>query len=289
MNTKQITRGAMMCAIYGLLLFFNQQSGLTIETSANWLFAFPVLIFTCMYGNYAGGIVAIAMVLMTFLFGGFTTWFYSWSAILIGYLYGSGLFHKRSHMSNFLLTSILSIVSCALIIYLWAGIFGYDIHSDFKDILAFFPMIHLRVVVFLFVIVMGLMQALAIHLIALMICIRLKLEIEPLKPVTKMFPPRWFGIVSLGMCILYVLNQNMLHLSLDITDLIQVITIIDLLVLDYFGVLYFLNKVIQKSQRRLAFFAIFGAFIPIVNFIWVIAGLLDCLLGLRAQALDSRE
>ena len=87
MNTKQITRGAMMCAIYGLLLFLNQQTALTIETSANWLFAFPVLSYTSMYGNYGGGIVSIAMILMTFLFGGFTAWFYSCTAILIGYLY----------------------------------------------------------------------------------------------------------------------------------------------------------------------------------------------------------
>lgn len=290
MDTKQITRGAMMCAIYGLLLFLNQQTALTIETSANWLFAFPILIYTSMYGNYGGGIVSLAMILMTFLFGGFTTWFYSWSAILIGYLYGSGVYHKRSHMSNFLLTAILSIIATALIIYLWAGIFGYDVNTDFKDIVALFPTIHLRVLVFLFVIVLGTMEALAIHMVGLMICMRLKIDMVPIKPITKMLAPRWFGILSILMCVLYLFSQNVLHLSVDITDLLQVLAILDLMVLDYFGVLYFMNKVIQKSQRKWAFFAIIGAFIPIVNGIWVVAGLLDCLCGLRArQQLDSRE
>lgn len=290
MNTKQITRGAMMCAIYGLLLFLNQQTALTIETSANWLFAFPVLIYTSMYGNYGGGIVSIAMILMTFLFGGFTTWFYSWSAILIGYLYGSGVYHKRSHMSNFLLTAILSIFASALIIYLWAGIFGYNVHTDFQEIVALFPQVHLRVIVFLFVIVLGTMQALAIHMVGLMICLRLKINMVSIKPITKMLPPRWFGYLSIVMCALFLFSQNVLHLSVDITDLLQVIVILDLMVLDYFGVLYFMNKVIQKSHRNWAFFAIIGAFIPFVNVVWVAAGLLDCLFGLRARhQLDSRE
>ena len=45
-KTKQITTGAMVCAIYGALLFLNQQSALMIESSASWIFAFPVLIYT---------------------------------------------------------------------------------------------------------------------------------------------------------------------------------------------------------------------------------------------------
>ena len=49
-KTKQITKGAMVCAIYGALLFLNQQSALMIESSASWIFAFPVLIYTAMNG-----------------------------------------------------------------------------------------------------------------------------------------------------------------------------------------------------------------------------------------------
>ena len=40
-KTKQITKGAMVCAIYGALLFLNQQSALMIESSASWIFCFP--------------------------------------------------------------------------------------------------------------------------------------------------------------------------------------------------------------------------------------------------------
>ena len=53
-KTKQITKGAMVCAIYGALLFLNQQSALMIESSASWNFAFPLLIYTAMNGLKMG-------------------------------------------------------------------------------------------------------------------------------------------------------------------------------------------------------------------------------------------
>lgn len=84
-KTKQITKGAMVCAIYGALLFLNQQSALMIESSASWIFAFPVLIYTAMSGVKMGALVTVCMGLMTMFFGGFTTWFYSWTSLLIGF------------------------------------------------------------------------------------------------------------------------------------------------------------------------------------------------------------
>ena len=153
----------MVCALYGILLFINQQTALTIESSMNWIFTFPVLIYTGMYGSNMGGIVAVAMAMMTFLFGGFTTWFYSWTSILIGFIYGIGLYKRWGHVLNFSICAILSVISSALIIYLWAGIFGYDLATEFADILAIAPWIHLQVLVFVFVILLGILQAFCSH------------------------------------------------------------------------------------------------------------------------------
>ena len=82
METKHITRGAMATALYAILLLLNQQTALTIELSAPWLFAFPILIYTAMHGRSISGVVAISMALMTFLFVSFTTWFYLWMGSL---------------------------------------------------------------------------------------------------------------------------------------------------------------------------------------------------------------
>lgn len=284
MKTKELTRGAMVCAIYGVLLFLNQQTALTIETSMNWVFAFPILIFTSMYGASIGSVVAIAMVLMTFLFGGFTTWFYSWTAILIGFIYGIGVKSKWKHTTNFAITAILSIGSAALIIYLWAGIFGYDLATEFASIMAFMPSIHLRVLVFIFVLLLGILQAFCIHMIALMVGLRMNIEMRPLGNIRDFRSPRWVGLVSVVVLVAYFLLQNMVNSNTK--DIIQIITIMDMMVLDFFGVIYFMNRSIAQSSRNKTFIAIIGCFIPVINMIWVGAGLMDCLFQLRTKMKD---
>ena len=180
MKTNQITRGAMVCAIYGVLLFLNQQTGLMIEASASWLFVFPVLIYTAMSGPKSGAIVGVAMALMTFLLGGFTTWFYSWTSLITGYVYGLGLFYQWRNMTNFLICLVFSVLSNVCTVVVWSYLFGYDLVSEFESFRAIIPFIDIGVFIILFVAFLSLLQALCIHLVSLMICIRMHLPYRPL-------------------------------------------------------------------------------------------------------------
>ena len=107
MKTSSITKGAMCVAIYGLLLLLNQQTGLMIEASLSWVFIMPILLYSASQGVRAGLVTGISMGLLSFLFGSFTTWFYSWSALLIGYLYGVGVHQQFRHRTNFFLCFLL--------------------------------------------------------------------------------------------------------------------------------------------------------------------------------------
>ena len=104
MKTNILTQGALCLSLYGVLLLFNQQTGLLIESMMNWVFILPILIYSAKAGLYPGGITAFSMAILSFLFGTFTTWFYSWSAILIGFVYGAGLYKKIRHSMNFLIS-----------------------------------------------------------------------------------------------------------------------------------------------------------------------------------------
>ena len=185
-KTKQITKGAMVCAIYGALLFLNQQSALMIESSASWIFAFPVLIYTAMSGVKMGALVTICMGLMTMFFGGFTTWFYSWTSLLIGFIYGVGVFKHAKNMTNFIICFILSIIANLCIILLWSTLFGIDFYEDFRLISQYIPFISLKVFTYLMIGLLGLLQALCIHLVALMVCLRMHMDIIPPQPLSKM-------------------------------------------------------------------------------------------------------
>ena len=286
MNTKMLTRGAMVCAIYGALLLINQQTALSLETAAPWVFVFPVLIYTAQSTPYAGGLVAIAMALMSFLFGSFTTWFYSWCSIAIGWIYGIGILKQWKNMTNFAICLILSLISTALTVTVWAGIFGMDLSEDFAILHKIVPNVDFFVFMILFIILMGLLQALCIHLVSIMVCIRLKIPTRPLHSIRSMHAPSWIGAVSLLIWFIYLFGQNMVECSQNVRNIFQLLWFLDCFVLVYFGVLFLLDACIRHNIRKMSFFVIFGAFIPIVNFVWMAFGELDCLLQLRETIQD---
>ncbi len=288
MNTKQLTRGAMCCAIYGALLFLNQQTGLMIETSASWIFLFPILIYTALYNYRVASIVAIAMGLMTFMFGGFTTWFYSWFAIIAGYAYGIGLYHKQKNWINFVGLTILCILSNALMTLLWANIFGMDMHQDFQAFSTYVPFIRFDVFVIVVIVMLSVLEALSVHLVALMICTRMHMPIRPIQPISDIPSPRWVGIVSIGIWIAFLFTHNQTNLSSWVQTVIQCAWIFDCMVLDFYGVVYYMTLVSKHNQRKRAPWAILGAFIPVLQIMWILSGEFDCLFQIRKNHLDMR-
>ena len=276
-KTKQITKGAMVCAIYGALLFLNQQSALMIESSASWIFAFPVLIYTAMNGVKMGALVTICMGLMTMFFGGFTTWFYSWTSLLIGFIYGVGVFKHAKNMTNFIICFILSIIANLCIILLWSTLFGIDFYEDFRLISQYIPFISLKVFTYLMIGLLGLLQALCIHLVALMVCLRMHMDIIPPQPLSKVQSPRWICLGSVVVWIAFFFVQN------GIVDLAQVIFFVDCTLLLYFGVVYFMSLCVKYQKKKWSFLSIFGAFVPGLNLLWIFMGELDCLLQLRKE------
>lgn len=249
-KTKQITKGAMVCAIYGALLFLNQQSALMIESSASWIFAFPVLIYTAMSGVKMGVLVTVCMGLMTMFFGGFTTWFYSWTSLLIGFLYGVGVSKHVKNMTNFIFCFILSVLANLCIILLWSTLFGIDFYEDFRLISHYIPFISLKVFTYLMIGMLGLLQALCIHLVALMVCMRMHMDIVPLQPLSKVQSPRWVGVCSIVVWIAFFFIQNVLKCPTGIQDLAQILFFVDCALLLYFGVVYFMSLCVKYQKRN---------------------------------------
>ena len=280
-KTRQITRGAIVCAIYGIMLFANQQFALAIEDGMSWIFAFPILIYAAQNPSSVAAVCAAAMALETFLFGGFTTWFYSWTSIVIGYLYGIGIYRRWSSDIKLVVTFLLSLGSYIFIFWIWAGIFGLDYAADFQMIHEILPFIDMRVFLAAIIFVLSLLQTICIHLLATLICIRMKIPTVPIKKISQLRPNKKVGIVSIVIGALFFLSQNVLQWNAEVKDIILIALMIDLCALDYYGILYMLDRSRCKAQRKRSFFAIFGAFIPGINAIWIILGELDCLFDLR--------
>lgn len=283
MNTKQITRGAMSVAIYGALLFLNQQTALAIESLANWIFIFPVLILTAMDGIKSGFIAGIAMAFITLLFGGFTTWFYSWFSILTGWVYGIGIHKQWKHTLNFAICFAITLVSMVMMALLWAGIFDMDMTQDYNQLVQLVPWLDLKAYVAFSLVLMSFLQAMCVHMVALLTCIKMKIKMRPLQSFRQIKSYPWIGYVSILIWVLFFFGRNMLKFSEEVQTIIQICWFIDCIVLDFYGVLVIMEFGILRNFRKISFIAVFGAFLPIVSFIWILLGECECLFSLREK------
>ncbi len=196
---------------------------------------------------------------------------------------GWACFKHAKNMTNFIICFILSIIANLCIILLWSTLFGIDFYEDFRLISQYIPFISLKVFTYLMIGLLGLLQALCIHLVALMVCLRMHMDIIPPQPLSKVQSPRWIGIGSVVVWIAFFFVQNVIECPTGIVDLAQVIFFVDCTLLLYFGVVYFMSLCVKYQKKKWSFLSIFGAFVPGLNLLWMFMGELDCLLQLRKE------
>ena len=94
-NTIRITTGAMIIALFTLLLLMNRQTGGLFEEMFIYILPIPMVIYAAKYGWKSGLLVFAGMAVFSFFFGNFASIFYSISSALLGLVFGTCLYYKR--------------------------------------------------------------------------------------------------------------------------------------------------------------------------------------------------
>jgi hypothetical protein len=270
MNTKQLTRGAMCTAFYAVLLFLNQQTALSIETAAPWLFIFPLLIYTAQSSFYAGCICCAAMFFETFLFGSFTTWFYSWSSLLTGLVLGECIRRQMPGRYRLIILFVLNFAANLVTMVLWANVFGMDYTEDFALVKAVLPWLDLKTFILLFTLLYSILGTVCIHVVAQAVCLRLHIPIPPLTKVSQIRPSFFWTAAACAAVIAFFAGQNMLLWNEEVQNAVLFAAVLAAVLLDWYGVLFFLSR--PFMNRRLAPLVILGAFVPYLCIVWMGAG-----------------
>ena len=133
-NTIRITTGAMIIALFTLLLLMNRQTGGLFEEMFIYILPIPMVIYAAKYGWKSGLLVFAGMAVFSFFFGNFASIFYSISSALLGLVFGTCLYYKRdmtktmfavmgltvlavflgTRMSHALITAVMILVALAL-------------------------------------------------------------------------------------------------------------------------------------------------------------------------------
>lgn len=289
-QTRKITEGAMMVAIVGLLLFINRQLAGMIEVAMYWILTFPILIYTAKYGVKDSLVPAVSMVLLSFMIATPTTIFYLISCDVIGIIYGAGIRNKWKNGSLLWWTGIFTFVSYFVTTVLFAAVFGYDPNEDVEIIktLVHFFNIDLKIPIAKIVgmvviggaILMTILQTMCIHMIANIILKRMKIEVRPMKSVFELRVPRYVGYIILGIIVLFYM-QNVIELNQDVYAVLLVLYGVSILFAMGYGTLTLLCMAMVFRKKYLIIIIFICLFIPLLNLIIVLIGVLDMIMDLR--------
>ncbi len=133
-NVRKITEGAMICAIYGMLLFLNMQSGFVLEYQLMFVLPLGMIVYRVRHDLASSIAVAISVLFLTFLMGIPTTYFLFGASLISGIIYSSALLKQVSRRHLLIIAMVTSFLLNFIVSYGLAGFFGIDIEATFNEI-----------------------------------------------------------------------------------------------------------------------------------------------------------
>ena len=227
-NTQKLTFGALLVAVFGVLLVLNRQTGGMLEETFIFLFPIPMVAFSAKYGLRDSLPVFVCTILISIFCGIFTSAFYAVAQSFIGMVYGSCIHAKRDTTRTMLLVMALSVVSNLLSSVVLASLFGINLQEDIKlmqdsmnEAIARFganmpaeqqqaldmlmrPDTLLRMMI-ISMVFLGVVEGFIVCQLSLLILRRLRYPIKKPAPITAWYPPRWTGVVAI---MLYLLGSR---------------------------------------------------------------------------------
>lgn len=279
-TTRQITRGALMIALYGLLILINQQLSLAIEGYMPWLFALPIFIYSVREPLKASLCVLASMALITLIFSGVTTWLFALVYLLAGFLYGKGVSLGMSRTAIMVTVFVLLCLSGWLSTVVFASVFGYNLNEELASIEKMVPWLNPQILISLVVLVSAALETLVVHLASQVLSMRLKLDLPEPKTIWDLQPRPWTALLLIVLLILSGLSLSVIECPVFLQTLLVLATGLDLMFMDYRGCAAVLRWLQNHSKGKLVFFAVLGAFVPPVCLLWAALGFWDNLRGL---------
>ena len=305
-STLKITTGAMIIAIFAMLLILNRQTGLFFEEFFVYLLPLPMAIYTALYDWKYGLMVFIGMTAFSFIFGGFTTIFYAISSSLIDLVFGTMVCRKVDPTKMLIIIMVFSAISTIISSVALASLFGYDIDMSLTEmktmltttfeatgngaLMEFYTMDFLKQLFVISMALMGLLEGFIVYRLGLLIMKRLHISVGRAVPLLEFYPPAITGILAMTAFFagIYGLSkQNQSPLYTNISQALWVIGFFYLVFFGILGVILFVRKYITRSRALIAVltvlaYLLFAQYLVFLGFGYITFGLHARLLTPRA-------
>lgn len=279
-NTIKITTGAMILAIFAVMLLLNRQTGSFFEGFFIYLLPIPMVLYAALYGFAAGLMVFVGMCLFSFIFGGFTTIFYAVSAALLGLIFGTRIYLKKDMTKTLFIVMGCSAVLNVLSTVVLASLFGYDITAEVTEmqntmktvfeqtgnteVMEFFNFDLIRQMFIISSAIIGLLDGFIVYKLSLFIAKRLRIRTDRALPIWDIYPPRLLGVLMLLAYFYGLLSFASPSENAMLNDVRQGLWVCGLTFLITFGVLAvirFIQAFISRSGLVVALLTLLAYFI----------------------------
>ena len=302
-QTQKITTGAVVMAIFAVMLILNRQTAGLFEEAFLFLFPIPMVAFSAQYGWKNSLPVLAGMAFFAFLFGNFTTVFYAVTQALIGLIFGDRIFRRTDMTKTVFILMVLSALYNVLNSIVLADLFGVSLDVQIAEMESMMTemfrsaglmsgdpaaqaslavvqsmltpgfLLQMMVISMVF---LGIVQGFLVYVITLLVLRRLRFPVEKPKSVYAFYPPKWSGYLAL----LCLLGYNMTALRPLPNQMLQNIIRaaglcgnMYLMIFGIIGILFFARSRFQSKGIGIAIciacFLLISISVLIIGFVYI--------------------
>lgn len=213
-QVKRITEGAMMCALLGLLLVVNRQLANTLGIFFVVIMPIPVILYTAKYGVKHGVWVAFSVGLMSILFGELATIIYVVVSMILGLVYGHGIYKDQSGFIILFKSIIIIMILEFMVGYFFASLFGIDVLAEMKAMtdlvgqtlgLADETLYQISFTLMIgSIALLAVNETIIVHLISLTMIKRLKIKERKVRSIFDLKIPKYLAVSEMILCVLVI-------------------------------------------------------------------------------------
>lgn len=269
-NTLKLTQGALITAVFGVLMFLNRQTAGIAEEILVYIFPLPMAIYAAKYGFWAGLPAFAAMCLISFLLGTPTSAIYAGMYVVIGLIFGTCL-HKKADSAKTML-SVMAASTVVNVVYLvflasLTGIGFSDQVTEYQTLLnetfsragIEFPeelltFEYLGKLLIISMVAVGALQGFLIYELGLLIMKKLKQNVPTPTGFFDIHPPVAAGYVAAAAFLIYNLSFGLVRQNNILQTAIMVVGLFGYLFLLFFGFIgaNLILRGLFKGKRALA-------------------------------------
>ncbi|MBQ1512406.1 MAG: DUF2232 domain-containing protein [Erysipelotrichaceae bacterium] len=291
-STRKITYGSMLLAILGAVMALDRYVfALAVDELIFLLQAVIIILYACKYTWKDGVYLSFGVAVLTFLFGGLMSYLYCPLAIVGGLVYSYGVVKDWTRTKLLLITIILFVFSEFILTLLVIPLFGQSVEQLYTEMEAmmqasfanlpqgylpanFIPAL-LPIIYSLSIVLMGIMEAVLVHLLTVILLRRFRIrEIRtmPLKDI-RIKPVVGYLLIAPLIATMFVnrgaVEMNTMQIAMTSVSLVAAISLYVL------GILFISLYGRLVLGRSLVFFAVLlSLFIPVFMLVVIMIGFL---------------